>query len=120
MSHSDGHDQVLVPLWIGIFLQNFSADLKDKKNKTYILNVGFNADKKKVLEILYRFSSEVDFHHRVHQVLPVGIESEDLLHPVHEGIVHCGSKTSHLTVSVLRGHTLNSRRGTDFEEGLPL
>lgn len=32
VSHPDGHAQTLVPLRIGVFLQNLSADLKKKES----------------------------------------------------------------------------------------
>lgn len=56
-----------------------------------------------ILEKSYRFASKVDFHHWIHQVLPVGLEPEDLPHPVHEGIVHCWEKQNQLCVSASLG-----------------
>ena len=41
----------------------------------------------------HSFSSKVDLHQRIHQVLPVAVDPENLPHPVHEGIVHCRQET---------------------------
>lgn len=49
------------------------------------------------------FASKVDFHQRIHQVLPVAVKPKNLPHPIHEGIVHCGQKGgSDLLISTLK------------------
>lgn len=40
----------------------------------------------------HSFASEVDLNQRIHQVLPVAVKPKNLLHPVHEGVVHCRQK----------------------------
>ena len=39
------------------------------------------------------FARKVDLHQRIHQVLPVAVEPENLPHPIHEGIVHWTQKS---------------------------
>ena len=40
----------------------------------------------------YGLPRKVDLHQGVHEILPVAVEAQDLPHPVHEGVVHCGGE----------------------------
>lgn len=40
------------------------------------------------------FACEVDLHQRVYQVLPVAVEPKNLLHSIHESIIHCRHQKS--------------------------
>lgn len=40
----------------------------------------------------HSLASKVDLHQWIHQVLPVTVKPKNLLHPIHEGIIHCRQK----------------------------
>lgn len=89
MSHPYRHRETLLPLWISILLQNFSADLnKDRSSSLHAAACSLDSHGNHT----HCFASEVDLHQRIHQVLPVAVKPQNLPHPVHEGVVHCGQR----------------------------
>lgn len=110
----------MAKFWFHCGLAFFSRILVQTwKTKTSDLNVlMLQTNKMEILEKLYRFASKVDFHHWIHQVLPVGIKPKDLPHPVHEGVVHYWKKQT-LGFCLIR-RQIRDMAETNFVAGLQL
>lgn len=126
VSHPDRQGQTLVPVWISVFLQGLGEDLKEtegwSQRGTVIWYVKQLQGSKALSEICtvqchtHRFASKVDFYKRIHEIFPIAVKPQNLLHAIYEGIIHCREKreTCHL-FAVANEQTVDTHSAADLQ-----